>query len=400
MSGAWGCFDEFNRLKQNQLSSITQQIKMIQNAIYKKLTSVNLLNNSIPVDLNSGIFVTLNPVGKGYGGRSRIPTNLKALFRPISMSKPHNHIIAETTLITEGFNHANILGQKIACIFLLFSNLMSKQLQYDWGLRSLKSVLKTSSKIFLTYKDDSTQINDEVNDNKYMPSVCPIFCLFPHKNLLLFLMHHLTKEYAIVKALQSTINAKLTPLDCNIFDDLLRDIFSRNVVGKNIDDSSSERKKDETMLLIEKDQFISIDQKRKIYQLYESLCQRTGCMIMGPSGSCKSFLWKTLRDILNKSGNDVNISIINPKSMNRRDLFGSFDCDTHEWIDGVLTRALRKPSPDQNSLRWIIFDGDIDPEWIEALNSALDDNKLLTLPNGERVSLGDKTSFIFETDSY
>lgn len=48
-------------------------------------------------------------------------------------------------------------------------------------------------------------------------------------------------------------------------------------------------------------------------------------------------------------------------------------------------------------LNWIICDGDIDPEWIESLNSVLDDNHLLTLPTGERISFQNNVNFIFET---
>ncbi len=44
----------------------------------------------------------------------------------------------------------------------------------------------------------------------------------------------------------------------------------------------------------------------------------------------------------------------------------------------------------------LIFDTEIDPEWIEALNSVLDDNRLLTLPSGERLQYDQDTKFIFE----
>ncbi len=102
LSGAWGCFDEFNRLKEDQLSAISQQIQLIQGAIKEDRPQLELLGKTIAVNRNSGIFVTLNPAGKGYGGRSKLPDNLKQLFRPIAMSAPDNELIAEVYLYSEG----------------------------------------------------------------------------------------------------------------------------------------------------------------------------------------------------------------------------------------------------------------------------------------------------------
>jgi len=77
------------------------------------------------VNKNAGIFVTLNPAGKGYGGRSKLPDNLKQLFRPVAMSAPDLGLIAETMLYSEGFKHAKKLAVKIVSLFKLCKQLLS-----------------------------------------------------------------------------------------------------------------------------------------------------------------------------------------------------------------------------------------------------------------------------------
>lgn len=61
----------------------------------------------------------MNPAGKGYGGRQKLPDNLKQLFRPVAMSHPDNELIAEVILYSEGFKDAKVLGRKLVAIFNL-----------------------------------------------------------------------------------------------------------------------------------------------------------------------------------------------------------------------------------------------------------------------------------------
>ena len=71
------------------------------------------------LDPNAGIFITMNPAGKGYGGRQKLPDNLKQLFRPVAMSRPDNEQIAEVILFSEGFKEARAIGRKLVAVFSL-----------------------------------------------------------------------------------------------------------------------------------------------------------------------------------------------------------------------------------------------------------------------------------------
>ena len=66
-----------------------------------------------------------------------------------------------------------------------------------------------------------------------------------------------------------------------------------------------------------------------------------GIVIVGPSGSGKSVLWKMLQLAMLKIGQQVRTYVMNPKSMPRTQLLGHIDMDTREWSDGVLTAASR-----------------------------------------------------------
>ncbi|KMU87921.1 dynein heavy chain [Coccidioides immitis H538.4] len=143
--GAWGCFDEFNRLEERILSAVSQQIQNIQiglkNTDDETKAQIELVGRRLRVNPNTGIFITMNP---GYAGRSNLPDNLKKLFRSVAMSKPDKELIAEVMLFSQGFKQAKALSRQTVPFFDHCSTRLTKQAHYDFGLRALKSVLVSS----------------------------------------------------------------------------------------------------------------------------------------------------------------------------------------------------------------------------------------------------------------
>ena len=149
-SGAWGCFDEFNRISVEVLSVVSTQVKTCLDAVREMKINPNKNmfqfedQGEIQLKITVGFWITMNP---GYAGRTELPENLKALFRSCAMVVPDIVLICENMLMSEGFATARDLSKKFMTLYNLAKSLLSEQVHYDWGLRAVKSVLRQAGKL-------------------------------------------------------------------------------------------------------------------------------------------------------------------------------------------------------------------------------------------------------------
>ncbi|KAI4519311.1 dynein heavy chain [Schizophyllum commune Loenen D] len=377
--GAWGCFDEFNRLEERILSAVSQQVQTIQQGLALLVknpnTEIELVGKNLKLDRNVGIFITTNP---NYAGRSQLPPNLTKLFRPMAMTRPDRELIAQVMLFSQGFRTAESLASKIVPFFNLCDEQLSPQPHYDFGLRALKAVLASAGILKRERMQQAREDQDSVGG----------------------LSDAVSEQIIVIQSVTETIVPKLVADDVPLLTSLLADVFPGvDYMPVNLDALREEiLKVCAEWRLVDGEIWIA-----KILQLYQIQKIQHGLMMVGPSGSGKTNAWRVLLKALERLDGVEGVSyVIDPKAIHKDALYGTLDQTTREWNDGLFTHVLRKIVDDvrgeSGKRHWIIFDGDVDPEWVENLNSVLDDNKLLTLPNGERLNLPSNVRIMFEVE--
>ncbi|KAK2497325.1 hypothetical protein MC885_009648 [Smutsia gigantea] len=353
--GAWGCFDEFNRIDASVLSVISSQIQTIRNALIHQLTTFQFEGQEISLDSRMGIFITMNP---GYAGRTELPESVKALFRPVVVIVPDLQQICEIMLFSEGFLRAKTLAKKMTVLYKLAREQLSKQHHYDFGLRALKSVLVMAGEL----KRGSSDLREDV---------------------------------VLMRALRDMNLPKFVSEDVPLFLGLISDLFP----GLDCPRVRYPDFSDAVEQVLEENGYAVLPvQVDKVVQMFETMLTRHTTMVVGPTGGGKSVVINALCQAQTKLGVMTKLYILNPKAVSVIELYGILDPTTRDWTDGVLSnifREINKPT-DKKEQKYILFDGDVDALWVENMNSLMDDNKLLTLANGERIRLQAHCALLFE----
>ena len=241
-------------------------------------------------------------------------------------------------------------------LYKLGSEQLSKQYHYDFGLRALKSVLVMAG-----------QLKREAQN--------------------------VAEEFTLMRALRDMNMPKFVFDDVPLFKGLIGDLFpGMDPVRKPYEKRDRIKDMVESLGLQVLPDDSQID---KVVQLFETMLTRHTTMVVGPTGSGKSSVIEILKRVENS-----NVFAMNAKSITPNELYGEMNLQTREWKDGLLSKIFRqaneKPLPGKEETRWILFDGDVDAVWVENMNSVMDDNKLLTLINGDRIRLERFCKLLFE----
>ena len=366
-TGAFGCYDEFNRIDIEVLAVLTMQFKCIFDALREgRERFVFTDGTECRLDHHVGYFITMNP---GYAGRSELPSGLKALFRGVMMLVPDMEIIMKVKLTASGFTEANVLAKKFNVFYRLCKQQFSAQPQYDFGLRSILSVIRI------------------MGSSRHNSPDTP-------------------EAEQLLNALTGMNKSRLAQQDVPLFVALLGDIFV-GVPNKKPPETIEPHLKRAAAdaNLQHPPQWVL-----KATQLLDMARVRHSVLVLGPAGSGKTKLAETLLAALSACpeqpaagpmlGKPHRQVRMNPKAITSKQMYGYIDMGSKEWHDGIFSSQFRKINHDKKNFTWLTLDGPIDAIWVEDLNTVMDDNKVLTLVSNERILLlRPNVTLHFEVDS-
>ena len=389
-TGAWVCFDEFNRIEVEVLSVIRIQLITIFDALRSKKISIPFKGNAgVRINHSLAIYITMNPQ---YIFRTELPENLKILFRPVALKAADRQRICEIKFLADGSpaQISNSLAKLLIVSLDVLMQQLSPQSHYDFSLRAIMNILKYASTL------KNVQGHDET--------------------------------FILRMAICDMLKPKLVANDEEVFDNVLSSVFNDGLQGDGSDlNEQIEKAKQERQEALRNEAKQIIELKKltgspflinQVIQLYNNMQLKHGLMLVGGTLSGKTTTLELLKKLneVQKSKpqkskqkdkeddfTDIEIRRIFPKSIELDELYGRIGSDG-QYHDGLLPFHLKDISnsryDDEKTrvVKWLVLDSPVDTLWIESLNTLLDETRMLSLPSGFRINLKRDIKVVFEAE--
>jgi dynein heavy chain, axonemal len=436
-SGAWLCLDELDRLSQATLTVCSLQLAALctalkacaQTAPGLQLPDVTIDGETVTLSPACAVLATVQLQSRTLNSSSGVhasvlPEGLKAQFRPVSVLAPDVALIAEHTLLSEGFVLAAQLARKLCSLFTALQDTLADA-AHDWGLRAMKVLIALAARC----RRDTPHLTESYLLARTMRELYGPRLQLPQHTVV---FETLQRDFFPAESTTTATTTATTAITNGATNGISNGGSNGTASSSNGDVPSVEDAVEELRTAVkdaceEAGLWPDAALLARAVQLNDMLAVHSCVILTGAAACGKTMLWQALREAGSRGPRRVAaVTVLAPNTVTTAELYGSMCAESREWRDGLLSAWLReqaelstvtssattRSSTSSNSADhsttalqqqqqqvqyWTVLDGELHPEWAESLNTALDASNQLTLSNGERIAITPCMRVLIET---
>ncbi|XP_033874385.3 dynein axonemal heavy chain 8-like [Acipenser ruthenus] len=440
--GCWVGFDDFHLLTKQSVSTFMFGAQTLYDNLKAKLNTC-ILGDGKEITLNRNVALLLTVHCKSE--YKKLPSDVLALFRTVSLTAPDQNVILRANLTAFGFKSPKMLAHRLQLVTELVKDQLPEKVHHHLSLSSLVPVLKRAAqkkeagreeradgrhdRLEIRNEGERTSRSSSITSTQPFSgsamSLSPSLKTVPSTDRKTRAVSNNAMttaarlDHALVgETLLECIAPRMEGDDLSVFNQIVRDIFGvlLDLSSPNGYLQSPQNCIDNAILTSAKDKNLipHAPWVNKVKQLYSLSQVHHGIIVAGPPGAGKSSCISTLVQALSllpagrqqqQAGSPVvmrnepirhRLVKFNPLAVDEFTLLFGSQLPSQNWEDGIITSAWRKAIRNCSNT-WLCFDGPLTSSWVDNFNSVLGQEKVLQLSNGEHLKITSNMQLLFET---
>ncbi|XP_053567991.1 uncharacterized protein LOC128657631 [Bombina bombina] len=411
----WSCFDDFHLLSKEAVSVFMHSAQALYDSLKTKLPRITLQDEyKVCIGTNCSVFLTIcwRP------GFQDLPSDVRAVFRTVSLVAPDNTALLKAKLTSLGFKSPKALATRLHLVSELLKEQLAGEFEQCFSFQSMTDVLywacqrreaengsngqmnhvdldggrfsRASSITAYASPAPSVKTPNSNGRNKKSMSSNPVLAAAKESHVL------------IAEALHDIIGPRMTGDSALVFKQIVRDVFMGMCDPSGVRQMTTKEFEKAVLVKIEENKWSPHSPwLNKVNHLFNLSMANPGVIVAGPPGSGKSSCITALVQALNHLQLSVEdpahkLVKINPLTVDSStSMFGTKN-NSGIWEDGIVTYVWKRALQSHRNT-WMWLDGHLSSSWADNFNSVLGTEKVLQLRNGDRLEFPKHMRLLFET---